>query len=119
MRDNIAAFGGDPSLVTVFGQSAGAGSVAALLAMPRARGLFGRAIAQSVPGTYFTPELAADITRTCAEQLGSTPANFRTPILGGLASAARRGRWPRSIEFTEPLGSGCPRRCPLLAGHRG
>ncbi len=44
--------------------------VASLLAMESAKGLFRRAIAQSVPGTFFTPELAADVTRAIAEQAG-------------------------------------------------
>jgi carboxylesterase type B len=44
---NIAAFGGDPGNVTVFGQSAGAMSIGVLLSMPRAEGLFRRAILQS------------------------------------------------------------------------
>jgi para-nitrobenzyl esterase len=47
MHDNIAAFGGDPDNVTIFGQSAGAVAVATLLAMPAARGLFAKAVAQS------------------------------------------------------------------------
>ncbi|WP_394618089.1 carboxylesterase/lipase family protein [Lentzea sp. JNUCC 0626] len=67
---NIHAFGGDPGRVTVFGQSAGGGSVAALLAMPRAAGLFSRAIASSVPGVFFAPDLAADIASVCAAELG-------------------------------------------------
>ncbi|PWI13522.1 carboxylesterase [Streptomyces sp. Act143] len=70
VRENISAFGGDPDQVTVFGESAGAGSVAALLAMPRARGLFRRAIAQSVPGTFFSDALARDIGAAVAGELG-------------------------------------------------
>ena len=73
VHDNIRSFGGDPDGVTIFGESAGGGSVAALLAMPRAAGLFGRAIAQSAQGTFFSPELAADIASSCAAVLGLRP----------------------------------------------
>jgi len=47
VRDNVAAFGGDPGNVTIFGQSGGGGKVSTLLAMPGAKGLFHRAIAMS------------------------------------------------------------------------
>jgi len=70
VRENIGAFGGDPDSVTVFGESAGAGAIASLLVMPSAAGLFRRAIAQSVPGTFFTPALAADITQAIAVAAG-------------------------------------------------
>ncbi len=69
----LRAFGGDPARVTVFGPSAGGGSVAALLGMPRAAGLFRRAVAQRVPGTFFTPELARDIAGASAAELGLKP----------------------------------------------
>jgi para-nitrobenzyl esterase len=65
VRDNIASFGGDPSQVTIFGESAGAGSVLHLLASPRSHGLVRRAIAQS-GATNFTPsaeQMAEDADR--------------------------------------------------------
>ena len=51
VRDSIDAFGGDPANVTVFGESAGGGSIAHQVAMPEARGLFrdGRLPAGSAP----------------------------------------------------------------------
>lgn len=51
VRDNIAAFGGDPGAVTVFGESSGGGAITTLMTVPRAAGLFHRAIAQSPPST--------------------------------------------------------------------
>src|SRR5205814_6159881 len=47
VRDNIAGFGGDPNLVTIFGQSGGGRKVATLMSMPGAKGLFHRAIIES------------------------------------------------------------------------
>jgi carboxylesterase type B len=56
VRDNIDGFGGDPGQVTIFGESAGAGSVLHVLASPRSAGLVHRAIAQS-GATTLTPTL--------------------------------------------------------------
>ncbi len=50
VRANIAAFGGDPDNVTIFGESGGGAKVSTLLAMPQAKGLFHRAIIESGPG---------------------------------------------------------------------
>ncbi|WKG01366.1 carboxylesterase/lipase family protein [Mycolicibacterium sp. HK-90] len=74
VRDSISTFGGDPGNVTLFGQSAGATLVGALLATPEATGLFHRAVMQSGSGTgAFTPEQAARVTHAAAVRLSAQP----------------------------------------------
>ncbi|MEV0945426.1 carboxylesterase/lipase family protein [Rhodococcus sp. NPDC049939] len=64
VRRNIAAFGGDPDNVTVFGESAGANAVTTLMATPAAKGLFARAIAESAPAaSAYSSERAARWSR--------------------------------------------------------
>ncbi|HEX4288879.1 MAG TPA: carboxylesterase family protein [Trebonia sp.] len=145
VRDNVAAFGGDPGQVTVFGQSAGASSVASLLAAPAARGLFKRAIVQSATGIYYSPALAADIAVTIAAELGlrATTAELSgvDPVrLVAAADAVDRklsqysGRWGQVAQTATPfapvidgevlpvtpwqaLAAGAAREVPLIVGH--
>jgi para-nitrobenzyl esterase len=132
IRKNIAQFGGDPSNVTIFGQSAGAKSVLALFASPLARGLFQKGIAMSsysIPdatrakaieiGVRVANELGLPGTAASAEDLRRVPADKFGPLRGpelSTAPAPISGDevLPRSVADTFAAGKEAP--LPLILG---
>ena len=94
ISQNILEFGGDPARVTLLGHEGGAGKVAALLAMPAARGLFHRAILQSPRGlSGMTPAAATEAARKVMDAIGAGDADAlqRTSfgrLLDGLKAVA-------------------------------
>ena len=136
VRDNIAAFGGDPGNVTIFGQSGGGAKVATLLAMPAAKGLFHRAICQS--GTLvkgLSPEQATTVALAYLDELGiardrlaameTLPASHLVAALakvGSLAAPRNRRLAPvvdgRNLPHSpfDPVAPLISRDVPLIIG---
>lgn len=104
IRDNIGAFGGDPRRVMIFGESGGGQKVSALLAMPRARGLFGAAAIQSGSGVRMIDiATAVELRERAAKLLGlaaARAADLRRTETDALVDAV--GRAARSMPARAP-----------------
>jgi para-nitrobenzyl esterase len=127
VRAHAARLGGDPERITVFGESAGAGSIAALLAMPRARGAFARAILQSPACEgVIRPEEAARRAAKLLGKLGLTPgtaARLReVPVerlLAAQAECLAEGPYETGMLFAPVVDGEVLPEIPVAALRRG
>jgi para-nitrobenzyl esterase len=126
VRHNIARFGGDPSQVTIFGQSAGAAAVVDMMAAPRTRGLFARAVAQSFGVTEMASLQQAEASgQAFADRVDGDIARLRELDGAALLQAylAQAERWMPIVDgefITRPVRETFAARdeahVPLLTG---
>lgn len=87
VRDNIARFGGDPRNVTIFGESGGGAKISTLMAMPRARGLFHKAIVES--GSVLRAATLDDAKKAAAPVIAKAGTALETMAAAELFATSR------------------------------
>ncbi|MGI4819965.1 MAG: carboxylesterase/lipase family protein [Janthinobacterium lividum] len=118
VHENISAFGGNPERVTLFGESAGAMSIAALLGMPAAQGLFQAVILQSGAARLQPPARAKQVAEALAQSLSAgDPAQLLTLPLAQLLQGAQQllRTTPGGLPFQPVLDGQTITMHPLVA----